>query len=391
MRAGIIVDNEFSNDIRVLREAEILREDGIEVNVLCFGYVENYNNKGFNITRIKISRKLKNFLFFFMNILPVYEWMWIRKIRKFIVSTSPDVLHVHDLYMARAAFRGIKNSGRNIRFILDLHENYPYTVTTYNWTKGFPRRMLSRPYSWTEKEQEYLGYADNIIVLSESYKTHLETLYPSLKGRFIAYPNVPDISKWKDNGTVAPNPFNNGFPVIFYYGVIAERRGIFDSLEVFVKLVNENHCLNFLIIGPVDKKDSYRFMNYVTDTCLKGRIHYIPWIDSKELPSYLRLADICLAPFHKNPQHESGIANKIFEYMAGEKPLVVSDCRPQRELIEEARCGFVFKNMQEFHDDLIKLIENSQLRSQLGKNGRNAIELKYNQRYFRKYLSELYK
>ena len=75
----------------------------------------------------------------------------------------------------------------------------------------------------------------------------------------------------------------------------------------------------FLVIGPVDKKDRERFFSKVNSELLAGRIYYIPWIDLSELNSYLDISDICIAPFHKNPQHESGVANKIFDYMLGKK------------------------------------------------------------------------
>jgi len=147
MKIGIVVDNELNNDIRVLREIGILKEQGFEIFVLCFGFFKTYTEpvSKINITRINISRKLKDILFFLLNTIPVYEWLWSSKIKKFIIYNHLESLHVHDLYMARAAYNGIKKTSLKVPMILDLHENYPYTVTTYNWTKGFFRRLISRP------------------------------------------------------------------------------------------------------------------------------------------------------------------------------------------------------------------------------------------------------
>ena len=122
----------------------ILKEEGLNIFVLCFDFQKLYKEpvSGINITRIAIHRKLKDILFFFLNTIPVYEWFWSMKIKKLILNNNIDVLHAHDLYMARASHAGIINSGRKIPLILDLHENYPFTVTTYNWTKGFLRRFI---------------------------------------------------------------------------------------------------------------------------------------------------------------------------------------------------------------------------------------------------------
>jgi hypothetical protein len=139
MKTGIVVDNELNNDKRVLRETGILKDAGHQIFVLCFGFKGKMmpGINGLNITRIRISKNTKNILFFFLNLIPVYEWMWSGAIRRFIRTHNPDALHVHDLYMSRAACQGIRQSGKKIPLILDLHENYPYAVTTYNWKKGF--------------------------------------------------------------------------------------------------------------------------------------------------------------------------------------------------------------------------------------------------------------
>jgi glycosyltransferase involved in cell wall biosynthesis len=294
--------------------------------------------------------------------------------------------------MSRSAYNGIKKANRKIPLILDLHENYPFTITTYNWTKGFLRRLISRPYEWKKKEREYLSYADRIIVLSDDFRDKLLEQYPGLvEGTFAVLPNVPDLSQQEyNNNPVVKNPFTQEYPVIFYYGVIAERRGIFDALEVFINLVREEYSVNFLLIGPVDKKDKPLFLKLISMDLLADRIHYIPWIDSGEFTGYLGICDICIAPFHKNPQHESGIANKIYDYMLGGKPIVASDCKPQQDLIEKHNCGLIFENRAEFYSAIVKLLADKLLREELGGNGKKAIIREYNTEIIKERLISIY-
>jgi glycosyltransferase involved in cell wall biosynthesis len=394
MKIGIVVDNELNNDIRVLREIGILKEQGNEIYVLCFGFSESYKDpiEGIHITRIKIAKKLKDILFFLLNTIPLYEWLWAREIKRFIIHNQLEYLHVHDLYMSRAAYYGIKKTDIKVPMILDLHENYPFTVCTYNWTKGFLRSLISKPEIWKKKERRYLGYADRIIVLSKDFSDALSEKYPELPAsHFTVLPNVPDLSlpEYKNKGHVK-NPFKQAFPVIFYYGVIAERRGIFDSLNVFINLVKEGYPVNFLLIGPVDKKDNPLFTKLTGSEILKDRIHHIPWIESKEFPAYLGICDICLAPFHKNPQHESGVANKIYDYMLGGKPIIASNCKPQQVLIEKHKCGLIFKNQAELRDAIIKLLNDKPLREEMGENGRKAVLKEYNSETIKENLISLY-
>jgi glycosyltransferase involved in cell wall biosynthesis len=394
MKIGVVVDNELNNDKRVLREIEILKNAGNEIFVLCFGFGETFSDpvSGIKITRINLPKKLKDSLFMFLNTIPLYEWLWSSHITKFISKNSLDIVHVHDLYMSRAAHNGIKKTQIDIPLILDLHENYAYAVTTYNWTKGFLRSLVAKPVKWKEKEKEYLLYATRIVVLSNEFRDLLLTRYPELKEEnFTTLPNVPDLKQADitDNVSVK-NLFNQSFPVIFYYGVIAERRGVFDALDVFINLVKENCNVNFLLIGPVDKKDKTRFFNIIQTEQLAGRVKYIPWIESEELPNYLNLSDICIAPFHKNPQHESGVANKIYDYMLGGKPIIASNCIPQQKLIEKHNCGLVFENMKELHDAIIRLTGDKELRVSMGKNGYDAVVKEYNTEIIKENLILLY-
>ncbi|MCX6259520.1 MAG: glycosyltransferase family 4 protein [Bacteroidia bacterium] len=394
MNIGVVVDNELNDDKRVLRETEILKDAGHGIYVLCFGF----NNRkyktieGINVTRIRISKKLKNILFFFLNTIPVYEWVWSARIKKLITTNSIDILHAHDLYMSKSVWLGIKKSGRKIPMVLDLHENYPYAVTTYNWTKGLFRKMLSRPFAWQKKEKEYLGYADKIIVLSDYFRDNLTERYPELsKEKFTALPNVPDLSQMSPKGAVTMKiNFKKGTSVVFYFGVVAERRGIFDALEVFEQLAKENHPSSFLVIGPVDKKDSEKFFSKIESESLRDRVKYIPWIDLSELQAYLDISDICIAPFHKNPQHESGVANKIFDYMLGKKPVIASDCRPQKRLIEKYYCGIIYSNSNEMKNAIIKLSADAHLRSEMGENGYRAILNEFNTSAIKENLLKIY-
>jgi len=381
VKVGVIVDNELNNDKRVLREIAILKEHGYKISVLCFGFGKEYISPldGINIGRINISKKTKDILFFFLNTIPIYEWLWAARIKRFINSNKIDLLHVHDLYMSRASARGIKKSGKKIPMILDLHENYPYTVGTYRWATGILRSKIAQPSKWGKKEKQYLGFPDKIIVLSEDYRNQLMKKYPEIQeSRFGVFPNYPDLSP-----IIFPKfpgvkfPFVKSAPIIFYFGVVAERRGIFNAIKAFETVISKGYDVTFLIIGPIDKADRNKFNTVSITPVMTKRLIYIPWIDLSELPAYLELSDICIAPFVKNPQHESGIANKIFDYMLGGKPLIVSDCKPQRDLIEKTNCGIVFSNRNELIEAMIKLLNDSNLRKKMGKNGYSAIVKDY--------------
>jgi glycosyltransferase involved in cell wall biosynthesis len=109
------------------------------------------------------------------------------------------------------------------------------------------------------------------------------------------------------------------------------------------------------------------------------------------LPAYLEISDICIAPFHKNPQHESGVANKIYDYMLGKKPIIASNCKPQQMLIEKYECGLIFQNTTELKDSIIRLIDDSSLREKMGGKGYEAIIKYFNTEAVKENLINIYK
>jgi len=208
-KIGVIIDSELYGDARVINECNILTNAGHKVLVLCFNYGaynqwEEFN--GFEVIRIKINQKLRNILFAFNNTIELYNLFWKYNIRRFIRKHQIDSLHVHDLYMSKAAYYGTKNT--KISFTLDLHENYPAAVKGYKWMYQFPFKYLIRPKKWEKLEKQYLSYPNKIVVLSESFRDSLLERYKELKkDQFIIYPNVPDVNEFKKY-EVNPNVYN---------------------------------------------------------------------------------------------------------------------------------------------------------------------------------------
>lgn len=382
MKIGMVVDNELNGDVRVLNEAKYLVRKGFDVHVLCFTFGQPPRHEvieGIRVTRAPIRKRIKNKLFALNNFFPAYDLLWERTIAAFLKQEKIDVLHAHDLYMARPAHLAVQ--GKGIPLVLDLHENYPAAVMTYKWATQFPYRLVTHPARWQKREPHYLQYADKIIVLSQNYRDQLLRKYPFLpKQAFTVYPNVPDLEAFSGY-PVDPHILHKGSSfLLFYFGVIAERRGIFTSIEALRMLVQQGLDIKLLLIGRVDKSDQARLDDYLNDPVLKEALIHYPWKDIQYLPSYVHVSDVCLSPIFRNDQHESGVANKIFQYMLFGRPLLVSDCFPQKQIVTEEACGLSFEsdNAADMAAKVVTLLKNPDVRKQMGENGKQAVRNKYN-------------
>lgn len=381
MKIGFVVDDQLYKDTRVYNQAKILMSQGFDVVFLIcdFGLHKNIDSiDGISIRKRKINLRFKNLIFGLNNTLPLFEILWARAMKKFVRTDRPDILFVHDLYLSRATHWAVKKT--KVPFILDLHENFPEAVLLYTWAITFPKKYIARPKAWARKEKKYLAYADGITLLSEHFKNLLLKRYSNLKpDNFCVFPNVPDINK------LLKYPINlNIFErkskfILCYFGFIAIRRGLSTVFEALMILKNKGVDINFLLVGPINRLETKYFDKYL-DSPLKEIIIYFPYQDITNLPSLISSSDACISPLTKNDQHESGVANKVFQYMLFEKPLIVSNCMPQQTIVEEYNCGLVFEdgNVEDLVEKIEFLINNKTQRLEMGANSKKAVIEKYN-------------
>ncbi|MDZ7345428.1 MAG: glycosyltransferase WbuB, partial [candidate division KSB1 bacterium] len=90
-----------------------------------------------------------------------------------------------------------------------------------------------------------------------------------------------------------------------------------------------------------------------------------------------------------NSANDSTIPHKLFQYMLLEKPVLVSDAAPLKRIVEECKCGKVFRSddPKHFSDMIQTLYESSE---SYGANGKRWVEKKYNWENTSKNLITLY-
>ncbi|MFZ1751847.1 MAG: glycosyltransferase [Saprospiraceae bacterium] len=66
-------------------------------------------------------------------------------------------------------------------------------------------------------------------------------------------------------------------------------------------------------------------------------------------------------------------------------PLLVSDCKPQMELVQKEKCGIYFRSedTDDLKEKIIYLYENQHLLKSMGENGKLAIRTTYQLKNYR--------
>jgi glycosyltransferase involved in cell wall biosynthesis len=91
-------------------------------------------------------------------------------------------------------------------------------------------------------------------------------------------------------------------------------------------------------------------------------------------------AKIGIIPLPNLPKFLNNIPRKLFEFMAMELPVVMSDLPPSRPFVSNGSCGFMVPpaDYAAYADAIIELVKNPDLRCAMGKEGRRRVEQGYN-------------
>ena len=381
MRIGMIYDEEFPSHPRIWNEAVNLIEDGHQVYLFCFDYsgkpsVETID--GIDVIRYAPSlffRKLSALAY----TLPLYHCLVYKKIKEFITEQKIEILHVHNMRVARAVGYACKNL--RIKKVLDLHENVPEIMKYYHHVRTFPGNMLIYPSVWKKWEERLVNQYDKIVVVTEEAKDDLVNNYKIDPEKIIIVPNSVQPSFYSDysiNQEIIEK-FPGNF-VLLYFGDTGLRRGLETAIRAIPELVATIPEIRLVIVGK-SKSDPY-LKRLSTEMKAGDHIIFEGFKDEKLLQSYILSADICISPLLRNRHHDTTFANKLFQYMSLGKPILVSDCKAQERITTEAGSGLVHKagDVEDFRAKVMKLYQNPGLRSQLGMNGKTFVQQDYNQK-----------
>jgi len=87
-----------------------------------------------------------------------------------------------------------------------------------------------------------------------------------------------------------------------------------------------------------------------------------------------------------------GMPITMWEALANSIPIVAPDVGGFKEILEENNCGLIYdpRNLVQAEEKIIKLLTDEKYRQTLGKNGKAAIELKYNEKNFINQIEKVY-
>jgi len=176
-----------------------------------------------------------------------------------------------------------------------------------------------------------------------------------------------------------------GKEVIGFAGAFHPWHGALDLVEAFAKMDRPGAQL-LMIGGGGDEFEQCRAL--ARRAGADGRVIFTGKLPYAELPGYLGLCDVLVAPFSpKKDRQRAAVFEryglwwcplKLFEYMAMGKPVVASSVGVIPEYIEGAGLLYPEGDVHALSDRMETLLADGGLRERLGMAGRKLVEDKYN-------------
>lgn len=107
-------------------------------------------------------------------------------------------------------------------------------------------------------------------------------------------------------------------------------------------------------------------------------IEWRGWVDPREMPDFLRRADVGLLPVAGNDLWlRCKSPTKLFEYMAAELAVIATSVGEVIHAVEPGRSGLLAANETEFADCILRVASDPPLRERLGLEARTRIETRF--------------
>jgi glycosyltransferase involved in cell wall biosynthesis len=224
--------------------------------------------------------------------------------------------------------------------------------------------------------------ADKIIVVTSRLKEILQEDDGVPSDKITVIQNGANIDLFKPMDVTKAREelgLNQSHKYVCFVGAFRAWEGIENIVKSTPLVLQKCPEARFLIVGDGPMKQE--LINLAEQVGVSDKVIFTGMVPYQEVPLYINASDVCVFPAAKNFRNDrtGGSPLKLHEYMACGKPVVVGNITGVSEHIMDTDSGFVVDptNAIEMARAIIALLENEQLRKEMGERGRKVTIEKY--------------
>jgi glycosyltransferase involved in cell wall biosynthesis len=271
-----------------------------------------------------------------------------------------------------------------------MFENWPAAMKEHTRYAGIKKVLMNLVVS-IYKRIEYFSckYSNKIlVVVDESKQRLIQKRIPENKIYVVMNCADQDYLKNNQNHRQVISQFKDKNFYITYTGTFGLHRGLELAIRAMPQILEKIPNARLLLVGDGPNKSD--LMRLAKKLNVDDKIILTGFVNSRLLPSYIKISNICLV-LHTHGEHtNSTVPHKLFEYMFMGKPVIVSDVKPLKRIVNNDKSGIVIKyDIQELVKAVTVLYENKNLYKKYSENARKA-SIKYSWKVISKNLVKAY-
>ncbi len=261
---------------------------------------------------------------------------------------------------------------KNAKFIFEVRDLWPDSAVQLG---ELTNRTFIR---WAEKlETFYYNKAERIVTVTQGIKNTLTERGYGDKTELVLNGTNTDLFKNMGPGMKKKLGLENKF-VVLYAGIIGIAQGLEQICDVAEQLQDQPD-IAFVLIGEGPVK--HKIEKIKQEKSLKNLI-LMDQVPRDDIPQYISMADCCLVPLKKNDLFMGALPSKMFDYMACEKPVILSVDGEARSVLESSGAGIFVEpeNRKDMISAILSLKSGSVDGTSMGLLGREFVEKGYSRK-----------
>ncbi|MHC1703705.1 MAG: glycosyltransferase family 4 protein [Tenuifilaceae bacterium] len=384
MNILMLLEHDFPGDVRVDKEVQSLYEAGHQVIVASSSQSNRvlYEKKENCIIYRKIISPFINKSSVGALKFPFYFNFWYIFVSQIIEREKIDVIHIHDLPLARVGWEFKRKLG--VKLVIDLHENYPALLEISQHTQTFIGKLLSSTKQWRKCEVDMCNKADAVITVVQEMKDRITNLGINPDKIYIVE-NTP----YPISNTLSKSIDSNYF-TLTYVGGVTEARGLQHILEGMKILLSKKDNIRLWIVG--DGRYLPELKKITSSLGIDNAVKFFGKVPSSEAFNLLAKTDVAIVPHVRSEQSDNSSPNKLFEYMSAGIPVIASNCKSIERIINETGAGLTYTHdsAEDFAEKLFSIYKKSDILYSFSENGKSSFLAKFNWQLSSQDLIKLY-
>ena len=283
-----------------------------------------------------------------------------RKLKSLLRRERFDLIHVHTPMAAWLGRLAAKRTGQGPVL---------YTAHGFHFYKGAPW-----PYwlFYYPAERVAARWTDGLIVMnSEDYERAQKMGFKPDENLFFVHGvgvDLEQFSQGRENRISVREELGLGHQdvVVTCVAEFTSTKNHAFLLAAWRKVAKEEHQAHLLLVGEGGLKRAIEQKIKVESI---PNVHFLGF--RKDVPQILQATDIFVLPSTRE-----GLPRSVMEAMAAGKPVVATDVRGSRDLVEHGTTGLLVElgDVEGLAQALLQLIRDSELRKKMGQAGRAKIQ-----------------